>query len=97
MLRTNPRVWGQVIEDRGYIAGQCSHAYRSVMFEARAEFVADLEREAATLSLLIVHADRTPPRPSRSALWHLRSGTGDRDSIRGPLDRRQAGAVRISG
>ena len=40
-----PCVWGQVVEDRGYLPGQCSHAYRSVMFEARAEFVADLEEK----------------------------------------------------
>jgi nitroimidazol reductase NimA-like FMN-containing flavoprotein (pyridoxamine 5'-phosphate oxidase superfamily) len=39
-LRANPRVWGQVIEDRGYLVGQCSHSYRSVMFEARAELEA---------------------------------------------------------
>jgi uncharacterized protein len=42
ILRVNPHVWGQVIEDRGYVSGKCSHAYRSVMFEARAEFPTDL-------------------------------------------------------
>ncbi len=57
MLRANPHVWGQVIEDRGYIAGQCSHAYRSVMFEARAEFVADLAEKRRALALMILHAD----------------------------------------
>lgn len=57
MLRANPHVWGQVIEDRGYIAGQCSHAYRSVMFKARAEFVADLAEKRRALALMIVHAN----------------------------------------
>ena len=57
MLRANPRVWGQVIEDRGYLPGQCSHSYRSVMFEARAEFVSDLEEKRRALALMIVHAD----------------------------------------
>ena len=51
MLRANPSVWGQVIEDRGYLPGQCSHAYRSVMFEARAEFVTDLERSGGAWGL----------------------------------------------
>jgi hypothetical protein len=57
MLRANPRVWGQVIEDRGYLPGRCSHAYRSVMFEARAEFVEDLSEKRAALGLMIEHAD----------------------------------------
>ena len=51
MLRANPRVWGQVIEDRGYLPGQCAHAYRSVMFEARAEFVTDLQEKRRALAL----------------------------------------------
>jgi uncharacterized protein len=59
-LRANPRVWGQVIEDRGYLAGQCSHSYRSVMFEARAEFVEDLDDKRRALSLMIDHADPDP-------------------------------------
>ena len=57
MLRANPCVWGQVIKDRGYLPGQCSHAYRSVMFEARAEFIADLEEKRHALSQMIEHAD----------------------------------------
>lgn len=59
-LRANPRVFGQVIEDRGYVVGRCSHAYRSVMFEARAEFVEDLEEKRQALSQMIDHADPDP-------------------------------------
>jgi nitroimidazol reductase NimA-like FMN-containing flavoprotein (pyridoxamine 5'-phosphate oxidase superfamily) len=57
VLRANPRVWGQVIEDRGYLPGRCSHAYRSVMFEALAEFVEDLLEKRRALALMIEHAD----------------------------------------
>jgi nitroimidazol reductase NimA-like FMN-containing flavoprotein (pyridoxamine 5'-phosphate oxidase superfamily) len=59
-LRANPRVRGQVIEDRGYLRGQCSHAYRSVMFQARAEFVEDLAEKRRALALMIDHADPDP-------------------------------------
>jgi DNA repair protein RadC len=52
--------WGQVIEDHGYMTGECSHAYRSVMFEARAEFVEDLDEKRRALSLMIDHADPDP-------------------------------------
>lgn len=59
-LRANPRVWGQVIEDRGYVEGNCSHAYRSVMFKGRAEFIDRLDEKRQALSLMIDHADSSP-------------------------------------
>ena len=59
-MRHNPHVWGQVIEDLGYVTGQCSHAYRSVMFEAQAHFVEDLEQKRRALALMIEHADPDP-------------------------------------
>jgi nitroimidazol reductase NimA-like FMN-containing flavoprotein (pyridoxamine 5'-phosphate oxidase superfamily) len=59
-MRRNPHVWGQVIEDRGYVSGQCSHAYRSVMFEAQARFIDDLEQKRRALALMIDHADSDP-------------------------------------
>lgn len=52
-LAANPAVWGQIVEDRGYVVGQCTHAYRCVMFEARAELVtAPAERTAALAAMV---------------------------------------------
>jgi uncharacterized protein len=59
-LRANPRVWGQVIEDRGYIAGKCSHAYRSVMFEGTAEFVTDEDQMLRALEMMIEQFEPDP-------------------------------------
>ncbi|MCR4415052.1 MAG: pyridoxamine 5'-phosphate oxidase family protein [Thermoguttaceae bacterium] len=59
-LRANPKVFGQVIEDRGYVVGKCAHAYRSVMFQARAEFVEAIEEKRRALSQMIDHADPDP-------------------------------------
>lgn len=59
-LRANPKVWGQVVEDRGYLIGKCSHQYRSVMFAAEAEFVGELEEKRRALALMIDHADPDP-------------------------------------
>ena len=59
-LRANPRVWGQVVEDRGYIAGECSHAYRSVMFEGVVEWVEGPEEKLAALALMV---DQFEPEP----------------------------------
>lgn len=43
LLRTNPCVWDQVIEDHSYLPGQCSHAYRAVIFKAKAQFSEPIE------------------------------------------------------
>lgn len=61
-LRVNPRFWAQIIEDRGYVPGECAHAYRSVMFSGRAEFVEDIEQKQRALSMMIEHADPSPRR-----------------------------------
>jgi hypothetical protein len=58
--QANPRVWGQVLEDRGYVAGACDHAYRSVQFEGRVAFVEDVEEKRRALSLMIEQLEPDP-------------------------------------
>ncbi len=31
-LRQNPVVWGQILDDRGYVDGRCLHGFRTVQF-----------------------------------------------------------------
>ena len=52
-LRANPRVWGPVVEDLGYIAGECDHAYRSVHFSGRVELLGDPNDKRAALHLMM--------------------------------------------
>jgi uncharacterized protein len=59
-LRANPLVWGQVVEDRGYVVDKCDHAYRSVHFAGRVEFVEDMDEKRRILALMI---DRFEPDP----------------------------------
>lgn len=59
-LKANPIVWGQVLEDRGYLAGRCDHAYRTVQFRGRAEFVDDLEEKRRALTLMIERLEPDP-------------------------------------
>lgn len=59
-IRANPRVWGQVLEDGGYLPGQCDHAYRTVMFRARAEL---LDGDDAKRRALVAMIDRLEPNP----------------------------------
>lgn len=59
-IRANPRVWGQALDDRGYLAGQCDHAYRSVQFAGRAELVEDEADKHRALELLINRHEPDP-------------------------------------
>jgi nitroimidazol reductase NimA-like FMN-containing flavoprotein (pyridoxamine 5'-phosphate oxidase superfamily) len=59
-LAANPAVWGQVLDDRGPIPGQCDHAYRSVQFAGKAHLVEDLDEKRHALGLMI---DRYEPDP----------------------------------
>jgi len=73
-LRANPIVWGQVMVDDGYLAGKCDHAYRTVQFRGRAEFVADLEEKRSALALMVDQLEPDPA-PVKARLlagerWH---------------------------
>jgi len=61
-LRANPNVWGQIIEDRGYLMGKCDHAYRSIHFSGRVAFLEteDEKREALTLMIRQLEPDPAP-------------------------------------
>jgi len=60
LVRANPQVYGQVLEDCGYVAGECEHRYRTVQFDGTAELVADPDEKLRALRLLI---DRLEPEP----------------------------------
>ena len=70
VIRANPRVYGQVLEDCGYVAGECEHRYRTVQFEGRAGLVADPEEKLRALRLLIdrLEPEPAPARPTRIGL-----------------------------
>jgi nitroimidazol reductase NimA-like FMN-containing flavoprotein (pyridoxamine 5'-phosphate oxidase superfamily) len=59
-LKANPIVWGQVLEDLGYVAGKCEHNYRTVMFRGRAEFVTDVREKRKALGLMIDKLEKKP-------------------------------------
>ena len=59
-MRENPRVCGTVVKDRGYLQGQCEHAYSSVVFRGHVEF---LETEAAKRNALGCMVDQTENDP----------------------------------
>lgn len=60
MLRANPRVWGQVLEDRGYVEGECDYDYRCVEFEGQAVLVSDAEEKRRALEMLVEKLESHP-------------------------------------
>lgn len=66
-LKANPLVWGLILEDRGYLMGDCNHAYRTVQFQGRAEFLTDPEEKHRALSLMMTQLENDPePRKKRA-------------------------------
>ncbi|MHC4470000.1 MAG: pyridoxamine 5'-phosphate oxidase family protein [Planctomycetota bacterium] len=60
ILEENPRVWGQVLTDDGYMQGECNHAFRSVHFGGTAEMVTDREEMLRALTLMVDHLEDDP-------------------------------------
>jgi uncharacterized protein len=60
LIRANPQVYGQVLEDHGYLPGQCDHAYRTVQFDGTAELVTDHDEKLAALRRLIEFLEPDP-------------------------------------
>lgn len=59
-LEANPTIWGQVIHDEGYVQGECDHAYRSVQFKGRVEFITDLAEKRYALHLMMDQLEENP-------------------------------------
>ena len=67
-LKANPLVWGQVLEDRGYLMGDCNHAYRTVQFKGQAEFLTDPEAKRRALYLMMTQLENDPEPSKKRAL-----------------------------
>lgn len=60
ILRRNPLVWGQVLEDLGYIQGKCDHNYRTVQFKGKVEFLQDFEEKCHVLRMMVKQLEENP-------------------------------------
>jgi nitroimidazol reductase NimA-like FMN-containing flavoprotein (pyridoxamine 5'-phosphate oxidase superfamily) len=59
-LKANPIVWGQILEDNGYIQNECDHAYRTVQFKGVAEFLKDDEEIINALTKMMEQLEDNP-------------------------------------
>lgn len=59
-LDANPVVWGQALEDRGYVEGECDYDYRTVQFKGKARPVTDLSEKRRALEMMIEKMEESP-------------------------------------
>ena len=52
-LAGNDHVYGQILDDRGYVQGECDYDYRSVHFQGNAEEVSDAVEKKRALEMMI--------------------------------------------
>jgi nitroimidazol reductase NimA-like FMN-containing flavoprotein (pyridoxamine 5'-phosphate oxidase superfamily) len=60
ILKANNRVWGQALNDHGYVQGACDHLYSTTQFRGRVTFVEDVIEKKHALQVLIESLDKDP-------------------------------------
>ncbi len=60
ILRENNVVWGQALEDHGYIDGSCDHLYATTQFKGRVSFIEDSKEKRHALSIMIDQLESDP-------------------------------------
>ena len=59
-IKENPKVCATVIEDGGYLKGECEHKYASVVFWGNMQVVEDLNEKKHALTTMIDHLEEAP-------------------------------------
>jgi nitroimidazol reductase NimA-like FMN-containing flavoprotein (pyridoxamine 5'-phosphate oxidase superfamily) len=59
-IKADPRVYGQILDDRGYLDGRCDHSFRTVQFEGTAELIHDSTEKRRALDLMISQLEPDP-------------------------------------
>jgi len=60
ILRANNIVWGQAIDDKGYIDGSCDHLYVSTQFKGTVTFIEKIEEKEQALRIMIHQLETDP-------------------------------------
>lgn len=60
ILKSNPRIWGQAIVDRGYADGQCDHLYASVHIQGQVTFIESIAEKRYALMVMIRQLEENP-------------------------------------
>jgi nitroimidazol reductase NimA-like FMN-containing flavoprotein (pyridoxamine 5'-phosphate oxidase superfamily) len=73
-LRKNSKVYGQILDDRGYITGECNYNYATVQFTGEAGFTDNEEEKYSALDLMIEKLESEPEKVKKKMLSRNLSG-----------------------
>lgn len=59
-ITANPAVCATVIEDRGYVAGECRHAYRTLVLRGKMHIIEELVEKKHAVAVLLEHLEDNP-------------------------------------
>jgi len=59
-MRENPVVWGQILDDGGYLSGECDYAYRTVQFRGTVTFLTSREEKLRALHMMLSQLEKHP-------------------------------------
>jgi nitroimidazol reductase NimA-like FMN-containing flavoprotein (pyridoxamine 5'-phosphate oxidase superfamily) len=59
-INSNNYVWGQVILDKGYAQGKCTHLYASVHFSGKVSLLDKMEEKRRAMECMIRQIDKNP-------------------------------------
>ena len=60
ILKKNPVVWGQALDDRGYVKDKCDHLYATTQFRGKVSFVDDEKEKRHALEVMIDSLEDNP-------------------------------------
>ncbi|MFW9957444.1 MAG: pyridoxamine 5'-phosphate oxidase family protein [Candidatus Odinarchaeota archaeon] len=60
ILRVNNTVWGQAINDGGYIDGSCDHLFVTTQFKGTVTFIKNIKEKEQALRVMIHHLEQHP-------------------------------------
>ena len=67
-IRSNPLTCATVVEDHGYVTGDCSHKYRSVVLRGTMAMVDDEQEKLHAMEVLVRHHEGQPEQVRRRFL-----------------------------
>jgi len=60
VLKVNNTVWGQAIQDKGYVPGKCDHLYETAQFHGKVAFIQDIDEKKHALITMIKQLEENP-------------------------------------
>ena len=60
VLKKNNTVWGQAIQDKGYVPGKCDQLYETTQFHGKVTFLTDIQEKKHALVTMIKQLEGNP-------------------------------------